>query len=117
FTLDKANLLAGYIPANVVSEVMAYKFSRLEVCHQLIDSKAHFDGRQEPEGPEWFITSNLFAISSVTNEVGVIPGNICASLGGIPEVKGKCIGIYEPIQGSVPDISGRGIVNPVGTIL
>jgi len=38
-------------------------------------------------------------------------------LSGIPDGKSRCNGIYEPIHGSAPDISGQGIVNPVGTIL
>ncbi|KAF4985703.1 hypothetical protein FDECE_16378 [Fusarium decemcellulare] len=33
------------------------------------------------------------------------------------EQEGKCNGIYEPIHGSAPDMSGKGIVNPIGTIL
>ena len=51
----------------------------------------------------------------------MIPGSLglllSASLGGIPDGKGKCDGIYEPIHGSAPDIAGKGVVNPVAAIL
>ncbi|UPK90056.1 hypothetical protein LCI18_000991 [Fusarium solani-melongenae] len=66
------------------------------------------------------VTSNLFG-DIISDEASVIPGSIgllsSASLSGIPDDKGKCNGIYEPIHGSAPDISGKGIVNPIGTIL
>ncbi|KAK2589388.1 3-isopropylmalate dehydrogenase [Conoideocrella luteorostrata] len=46
--------------------------------------------------------------------MGLLPS---ASVSGIPDGQGKCNGIYEPIHGSAPDISGNGIVNPIDTIL
>ncbi|EXA49223.1 3-isopropylmalate dehydrogenase [Fusarium oxysporum f. sp. conglutinans race 2 54008] len=66
------------------------------------------------------VTSNLFG-DIISDEPSIIPGRIgllpSASLSGVPDVKDKCNGIYEPIYGSAPDISGNGIVNPIGTIL
>ena len=49
----------------------------------------------------------------VVGTLGVLPS---ASLCGIPDGS-KCNGIYEPTHGSAPDISGKGIVNPVAQIL
>lgn len=46
--------------------------------------------------------------------LGLLPG---ASLCGVPDGKTRCNGIYEPVHGSAPDISGKGIVNPVARIL
>ncbi|KAI7760351.1 hypothetical protein LZL87_008441 [Fusarium oxysporum] len=69
-----------------------------EVEHQLIDSAAMIMLRNH---------TGLYRIGLLSS----------ASLSGIPDVKGKCNGIYEPIHGSAPDISGNGIVNPIGTIL
>jgi 3-isopropylmalate dehydrogenase len=66
------------------------------------------------------IAENLFG-DVLSDETSVIPGSLgllpSASLAGIPDRKSKCLGVYEPIHGSAPDIAGKGIANPVGTIL
>lgn len=63
---------------------------------------------------------NLFG-DVLSDETSVIPGSLgllpSASLAGIPDRRSKCLGVYEPIHGSAPDIAGQGIANPVGTIL
>ncbi|CAI4211456.1 unnamed protein product [Parascedosporium putredinis] len=105
WSLDKANVLAT---------------SRLWRRHQLIDSAAMILVKN-PRGLNGVVvTSNLFG-DIISDEASVIPGSIgllpSASLSGIPDGKSKCNGIYEPIHGSAPDISGKGVVNPVGTIL
>ncbi|KAK0621276.1 Isopropylmalate dehydrogenase-like domain-containing protein [Bombardia bombarda] len=104
----------------VVTEVFAKEFPQLEVGHQLIDSAAMLMVKNPRALNGVVITSNLFG-DIISDEASVIPGSIgllpSASLGGIPDGKGKCNGIYEPIHGSAPDISGKGIVNPIGTIL
>jgi 3-isopropylmalate dehydrogenase len=46
--------------------------------------------------------------------LGVLPS---ASLSGVPGPGQRCNGIYEPVHGSAPDISGKGIVNPTAQIL
>ncbi|KAL1844056.1 hypothetical protein VTJ49DRAFT_5807 [Mycothermus thermophilus] len=121
WSLDKANVLAtSRLWRKVVSEVFAKEFPQLELGHQLIDSAAMIMVKN-PRGLNGIvITSNLFG-DIISDEASVIPGSIgllpSASLGGIPDGKSKCNGIYEPIHGSAPDISGKGIVNPIGTIL
>ena len=61
---------------------------------------------------------NLFG-DILSDETSVIPGSLgllpSASLAGLPDGKSDCLGIYEPIHGSAPDIAGKGIANPVGT--
>jgi 3-isopropylmalate dehydrogenase len=58
---------------------------------------------------------------SLSDESSVIPGSLgllpSASLAGFPSPSQPCAGLYEPIHGSAPDIAGKGIANPVGTIL
>ena len=65
---------------------------------------------------------------SLSDEASVIPGSLgllpSASLAGAPSVDDATSpgfkptpGLYEPIHGSAPDIAGKGIANPVGTIL
>ncbi|KAK0646183.1 hypothetical protein B0T16DRAFT_510206 [Cercophora newfieldiana] len=121
WSLDKANVLAtSRLWRKVVTEVFEKEFPQLELGHQLIDSAAMIMVKN-PRGLNGVvITSNLFG-DIISDEASVIPGSIgllpSASLSGIPDGKSKCNGIYEPIHGSAPDISGKGIVNPVGTIL
>ncbi|KFA70037.1 hypothetical protein S40285_02038 [Stachybotrys chlorohalonatus IBT 40285] len=121
WSLDKANVLAtSRLWRKVMTETFEKEFPDLKVEHQLIDSAAMIMVKN-PRGLNGVVvTSNLFG-DIISDEASVIPGSIgllpSASLSGIPDGKGKCNGIYEPIHGSAPDISGKGIVNPVGTIL
>ncbi|KAI1467285.1 beta-isopropylmalate dehydrogenase [Daldinia caldariorum] len=121
WSLDKANVLASSrLWRKVVTETMAREFPQLKVQHQLIDSAAMIMVKH-PRGLNGVVvTSNLFG-DIISDEASVIPGSIglspSASLSGIPDGKSRCNGIYEPIHGSAPDISGKGIVNPIGTIL
>ncbi|KAK4123740.1 Isocitrate/isopropylmalate dehydrogenase [Parathielavia appendiculata] len=121
WSLDKANVLAtSRLWRKVVTEVFEKEFPQLELNHQLIDSAAMLMVKNPRALNGVVITSNLFG-DIISDEASVIPGSIgllpSASLGGIPDGKSKCNGIYEPIHGSAPDISGKGIVNPIGTIL
>jgi len=71
------------------------------------------------------LTENLFG-DILSDESSVIPGSLgllpSASLAGAPSVPSSpsfkpTSGLYEPIHGSAPDIAGKGIANPIGTIL
>ncbi len=63
--------------------------------------------------------------SSLSDQSSVIPGSLgllpSASLAGAPSAPSPDFkptsGLYEPIHGSAPDIAGKGIANPIGTIL
>jgi 3-isopropylmalate dehydrogenase len=138
WSLDKANVLAtSRLWRRVVTEVMAKEYPQLKIGHHLIDSAAMLMVKNPRALNGIVVTSNLFG-DIISDEASVIPGSIgllpSASLSGIPDGKGKCNGIYEPIHGkllpydqplyatnkgtgSAPDISGQGIVNPIGTIL
>jgi 3-isopropylmalate dehydrogenase len=89
--------------------------------HQLVDSAA----MKLITGPAWMdvvVTENMFG-DILTDEASVLAGSMgmlpSASLSetsiGLPH--GRRMGLYEPIHGSAPDIAGKGIANPVGTIL
>ncbi|RDW71342.1 3-isopropylmalate dehydrogenase-3 [Coleophoma cylindrospora] len=121
WSLDKANVLASSrLWRKVVTEIMAKEFPQLKIGHHLIDSAAMLMVKNPRALNGIVVTSNLFG-DIISDEASVIPGSIgllpSASLSGVPDGKSKCNGIYEPIHGSAPDISGQGIVNPVGTIL
>lgn len=120
-SLDKANVLAtSRLWRKVVSDVMSKEFPQLKLEHQLIDSAAMIMVRDPRALNGVVVTSNLFG-DIISDEASVIPGSLgllpSASLSGVPDGKSKVNGIYEPIHGSAPDISGKGIVNPVAAIL
>jgi 3-isopropylmalate dehydrogenase len=121
WSLDKANVLAtSRLWRRVVSEVMAKEFPQLEIEHQLIDSAAMIMVKNPRQLNGIIVTSNLFG-DIISDEASVIPGSLgllpSASLSGVPDGKGLCNGIYEPIHGSAPDIAGKGVINPVAAIL
>jgi 3-isopropylmalate dehydrogenase len=120
WSLDKANVLASSrLWRRVFTEVMEKEFPQLKFGHHLIDSAAMLIVKNPRALNGIVVTSNLFG-DIISDEASVIPGSIgllpSASLSGIPDGS-RCNGIYEPIHGSAPDISGKGIVNPIGTIL
>jgi 3-isopropylmalate dehydrogenase len=66
------------------------------------------------------VTANLFG-DILTDEASVLTGSMgnlpSASLGDNQNRHGLPRGLFEPIHGSAPDIAGKGIANPIGTIL
>ena len=121
WSLDKANVMAtSRLWRNTVTETMEKEFPNLKLGHHLIDSAAMLMVKNPKALNGIIVTSNLFG-DIISDEASVIPGSLgllpSASLSGIPDGKGKCNGIYEPIHGSAPDIAGKGIVNPVAMLL
>ncbi|KIV96565.1 3-isopropylmalate dehydrogenase A [Exophiala mesophila] len=121
FSLDKANVLAtSRLWRRVFTETMEKEFPQLEFEHQLIDSAAMIMVKNPRSLNGVIVTSNLFG-DIISDEASVIPGSLgllpSASLSGVPDGKGLCNGIYEPIHGSAPDIAGKGVINPVAAIL
>jgi 3-isopropylmalate dehydrogenase len=117
-SVDKANVIAtSRLWRQVVDEEKA-SFPDVEVNHQLVDSCAML----LVKSPAWFdviVTENLFG-DILSDEASVLAGSLgmlpSASLGERQTAHGT-FGMYEPIHGSAPDIAGRGIANPIGTIL
>ncbi|KAF3926803.1 hypothetical protein ABW20_dc0100591 [Dactylellina cionopaga] len=121
WSLDKANVLAtSRLWRKTVTEVMANEFPKVKLGHHLIDSAAMLMLKNPRSLNGIIVTSNLFG-DIISDEASVIPGSLgllpSASLSGVPEVGKNINGVYEPIHGSAPDISGKGIVNPVAAIL
>ncbi|GAT23066.1 beta-isopropylmalate dehydrogenase A [Aspergillus luchuensis] len=114
WSLDKANVLAtSRLWRKTVTEVMAKEFPQLKIEHQLIDSAAMIMVKNPRQLNGIIVTSNLFG-DIISDEASVIPGSLgllpSASLSGIPDGKAR-------VNGSAPDIAGKGIVNPVAAIL
>ncbi len=69
---------------------------------------------RKPAAYDVIVAENLFG-DILTDEASVLAG----SMGMLPSASlgESTVGLYEPIHGSAPDIAGKGIANPVGTIL
>ncbi|RSL83468.1 hypothetical protein CEP51_004496 [Fusarium floridanum] len=113
--------LAGFLAhGRGDKKILEKEFPDFKVERQLIDSAAMIMVKNPTGLNGVIVTSNLFG-DIISDEASVIPGSIgllpSAGLSGIPDGNGKCNGIYEPIYSSAPDISGKGIVNLISTIL
>ncbi|CEG73229.1 Putative 3-isopropylmalate dehydrogenase [Rhizopus microsporus] len=120
-SVDKANVLAtSRLWRKTVTETLEKEFPDLEFDHQLVDSCAMAMVQRPSSLNGVVLTENMFG-DILSDEASVIVGSLgllpSASLSGLPDGKGKCLGVYEPIHGSAPDIAGQGIANPIATIL
>ena len=112
-SIDKANVLAtSQLWRDVVNDVHA-SYAHVHLEHQLVDSAA-MRLITNASSFDVVLCGNLFG-DILSDEAAVLAG----SLGLIPSASlGEgSRGLYEPIHGSAPDLAGRGIANPVGTIL
>lgn len=113
-SIDKANVLeTSRLWRTVVNSMSSAEFSDLQFEHVLVDAAAmHLLSR--PADFDVIVTENMFG-DILTDEASMLVG----SMGMLPSASldGKGGGLYEPIHGSAPDIAGRGVANPCGTIL
>ncbi len=112
-SVDKSNVLeATELWRRIVSEVRDREYPDVELSHMLVDNCA-MQLIRRPAQFDVIVTTNLFGdiltdeASMITGSIGMLPS---ASLGGT-------VGLYEPIHGSAPDIAGKGVANPLATIL
>jgi 3-isopropylmalate dehydrogenase len=117
-SVDKANVLATSRLWRTVANEVATDFPEVAIEHQLVDSCAMLLVRR-PADFDVIVTENLFG-DILSDEAAVLAGSLgmlpSASLGQRNTAHGT-FGLYEPIHGSAPDIAGRDIANPIGTIL
>jgi 3-isopropylmalate dehydrogenase len=117
-SVDKANVLATSRLWRKVVEEIRPSHPQVAVRHQLVDSCAMLLVKQ-PAAFDVLVTENLFG-DILSDEAAVLAGSLgmlpSASLGERKTRHGT-FGLYEPIHGSAPDIAGRDLANPIGTIL
>jgi 3-isopropylmalate dehydrogenase len=112
-SVDKANVLASMRLWRSTVVRVAKEFPDVELEHALVDSCAMHLVRR-PASFDVVLAGNMFG-DILSDEASVLSG----SLGMLPSASlgSGTFGLYEPVHGSAPDIAGRGIANPVGSIL
>ncbi len=114
-SVDKANVLeATEMWREEVIKVGQAEYPEIQLSHMYVDNAA-MQLVRTPKQFDVMVTTNMFGdilsdvASMLTGSIGMLPS---ASLGvaGTP-------GLYEPVHGSAPDIAGKGIANPIATIL
>ncbi|MHA7878486.1 MAG: 3-isopropylmalate dehydrogenase [Saccharospirillum sp.] len=112
-SVDKANVLEVTVLWRNIMNELASEYPDVELSHMYVDNAA----MQLVRAPKQFdvmVTGNMFGdilsdcAAMLTGSIGMLPS---ASLNG----KGQ--GMYEPIHGSAPDIAGKGLANPLATIM
>jgi len=112
-SVDKANVLeTSQFWRDIVTEV-AKEYPQVELSHMYVDNAA-MQLLKNPKQFDVIVTGNMFGdilsdeASMLTGSIGMLPS---ASL----DENNK--GMYEPIHGSAPDIAGKGVANPLATML
>jgi 3-isopropylmalate dehydrogenase len=118
-SVDKANVLeSSRLWRQVVTEV-SQTYPDVSLEHVLVDAAAMYL-ISRPASFDVLVTGNMFG-DILTDEASVLTGSMgnlpSASLGQVQNSLGLPRGLYEPIHGSAPDIAGKGIANPIGTIM
>ena len=116
---EKSNVMeAGQLWKEEVQALHEKEYKDIELKHMLADNCA-MQLLRNPKQFDVIVTDNLFGdmlsdeASMLTGSLGLLPS---ASLGA-KNKDGDMRAMYEPIHGSAPDIAGKGIANPIATIL
>jgi 3-isopropylmalate dehydrogenase len=118
-SVDKANVLECSRLWRQKAIELAEEYTDVEVEHILVDACA-MQLVQQPSRFDVIVSENTFG-DILTDEAAVLAASMgllpSASLSDVPESGRRTQGFYEPIHGTAPDIAGKGIANPSGSIL
>ena len=116
---EKSNVMVtGVLWREVVSRVHEKEFPDVQLSHVLADNCA-MQLVRNPKQYDVIVTDNLFGdvlsdeAAQLTGSIGMLPS---ASLGA-KDANGRQPSLYEPIHGSAPDIAGKGLANPIASLL
>ncbi len=118
-SVDKANVLECSRLWRTVATRLGQEYPDVELEHVLVDACA-MQLIQKPTAYDVIVAENTFGdilsdeASMLAASMGLLPS---ASLAGVPVAGQRSGGLYEPIHGTAPDIAGKGIANPTGSIL
>ena len=111
-SVDKANVLETSRLWREVIQALAPEYPDITVEHQFVDAAAMMLIK-DPKRFDVVVTANLFG-DILTDEASQIAG----SMGMLASASvGDSTGVYEPIHGSAHDITGKGIANPLASVL
>jgi 3-isopropylmalate dehydrogenase len=112
-SVDKANVLESSRMWRQITTNIGKENSDIELEHMLVDT-ASMRLITAPVSMDVVVTENMFG-DILTDEASMLAG----SMGMLPSASlgESTVGLFEPIHGSAPDIAGKGIANPIGTIL
>jgi 3-isopropylmalate dehydrogenase len=112
-SVDKANVLETFqFWKDVVTEVHA-QYPDVELQHMYVDNAA-MQLVKAPKAFDVVVTGNMFG-DILSDEAAMLTGSIGMLPSASLDKNGK--GLYEPSHGSAPDIAGKGVANPLATIL
>jgi 3-isopropylmalate dehydrogenase len=112
-SVDKANVLETFqFWKDVVTEVHA-QYPDVELSHMYVDNAA-MQLVKAPKAFDVIVTGNMFG-DILSDEAAMLTGSIGMLPSASLNAQGQ--GLYEPSHGSAPDIAGKGVANPLATIL
>jgi 3-isopropylmalate dehydrogenase len=112
-SVDKANVLETTELWRQVVIEEGKAFPDVELSHMYVDNCA-MQLVRDPKQFDVIVTGNMFG-DILSDEASMLTGSIGMLPSASMDEKGK--GLYEPIHGSAPDIAGKGVANPLATIL